>query len=311
MKRAIALLSLALLLGHQGPAQAQAPQYVNCLASTSTQCNTIANPGNGAQGDDAWLAFGKLNLDIAALQPPTPQFGLVFPSGVSYASVLPGAVGIWCPQWSSLTLPPTLVTCPSGGGSSAFGSLTGGTNTTAAMVVGSGASIAPGGTGIVDANQANGVAFGTFATQNYASPPVIGGTAPNVVNATTLNAIAVLQGSLPMAPLNTPQNFQPGAYTFAATDNGKMVYHAGSGAGSAAAWTGPTNSIDSLPIGAVVTILNELGGGTITLTPGDTLIAFGGSTTVCPSGCSSTTLAINAQGGLTMIKTGTSQWFER
>ena len=33
----------------------------------------------------------------------------------------------------------------------------------------------------------NGTAFGTFATQNYATPPAIGGTTPNAISATTLN----------------------------------------------------------------------------------------------------------------------------
>lgn len=48
-----------------------------------------------------------------------------------------------------------------GGGSSAFDDITSGTNTTATMVVGSGASLAPSGTGTVTAN----VLSGTAATQ--------------------------------------------------------------------------------------------------------------------------------------------------
>jgi hypothetical protein len=50
-----------------------------------------------------------------------------------------------------------------GGGSSAFSAITGSTNTTAAMVVGSGASITPTGTGIIDATKAQGIAISATA----------------------------------------------------------------------------------------------------------------------------------------------------
>lgn len=62
-----------------------------------------------------------------------------------------------------------------GGSSGSFGSLTGGTNTTAAMVVGSGASLNPTGTGIINANQVNGAAVPASATvlgSNSSQQPV-------------------------------------------------------------------------------------------------------------------------------------------
>ncbi len=34
---------------------------VDCIAATSTPCVTSGNPGNGSEGDPAWLAFGKAN----------------------------------------------------------------------------------------------------------------------------------------------------------------------------------------------------------------------------------------------------------
>lgn len=40
------------------------PYWVYCVASTSTLCNPTSNPGNGSQGDPAWMAFGKLNTDF-------------------------------------------------------------------------------------------------------------------------------------------------------------------------------------------------------------------------------------------------------
>ena len=55
----IALLGALLLAPAAALAQVQTPVY--CNASTSTACNTASNPGNGTQGDPAWLAFGKVN----------------------------------------------------------------------------------------------------------------------------------------------------------------------------------------------------------------------------------------------------------
>lgn len=125
----LAALFAVTLLGHHGAAHAQAPQYVYCLTLTSTACNTFTNPGNGSQGDTAWLAFGKMNLDVAALQPPTPQYSLVYSNASSYGGLLPGSIGTYCPQWTSLSSPPTLTTCPGIGtvvvsGSPAAGNLT-------------------------------------------------------------------------------------------------------------------------------------------------------------------------------------------
>lgn len=56
----------------------------------------------------------------------------------------------------------TSVSC--GSGASAFSSLTGGTNTTAAMLIGTGASLGPTGTGTVNANEVNGSAIPTSAS---------------------------------------------------------------------------------------------------------------------------------------------------
>lgn len=53
--------------------------------------------------------------------------------------------------------------CGSGGGSSAFSAITGGTNTTAAMVVGSGATLEPSGTGVISATELQGNAISAAA----------------------------------------------------------------------------------------------------------------------------------------------------
>lgn len=40
---------------------------VYCVSSTLTPCTTSGNPGNGSQGDPAWLAFGKVNAALVQL----------------------------------------------------------------------------------------------------------------------------------------------------------------------------------------------------------------------------------------------------
>ena len=65
-----------------------------------------------------------------------------------------------CPQFGATpgTLTDTGSACGSGGGGGAFSGITSGTNTGATMVVGTGASLSPSGSGTVNANQVNGAA---------------------------------------------------------------------------------------------------------------------------------------------------------
>jgi hypothetical protein len=72
-------LLIALAAFAAAPAFSQ--QLVNCIASTSTPCNTSAQTGNGTQGDPAWLAFGKLNADVTFLYANVPSYPLVVADG--------------------------------------------------------------------------------------------------------------------------------------------------------------------------------------------------------------------------------------
>ena len=202
------------------------------------------------------------------------SFGLLFNNSGAIGGLAPVATGQYCLDWASLTAAPTLVTC-TGGGSTAFSALTTGTNTTATMTVGTGASILASGTGSITATAAplsgltglgtgvstalavntgssgafvvnggalgtpsSGVAtnltgtasalniggtaanitatsnstlttlsalslpssqvtgLGTFATQNYATPPAIGGTTPAAGSFTTLSATGQITSTL-------------------------------------------------------------------------------------------------------------------
>jgi hypothetical protein len=68
MQKVLAILPLvaALFLLHAAPAHAQ-QQTIYCDAVTNTPCNTSVNAGNGAQGDPAWQALGKVNANFAQL----------------------------------------------------------------------------------------------------------------------------------------------------------------------------------------------------------------------------------------------------
>lgn len=83
-----------------------------------------------------------------------PVVGLQGPSAVIALSQLlqGGATLGQCLAWNGSNYAPSS-SCSGGGGSSAFASLTSGTNTTAAMVVGSGASLTLSGTGTINANR--------------------------------------------------------------------------------------------------------------------------------------------------------------
>lgn len=77
-----------------------------------------------------------------------------------------------------------------GATSAPFSGLTPGTNTAGAMVIGAGSSLSASGGGTIDSTQTNGSPFGTFATQNFATPPAIGGATPNAgaFSSITLNS---------------------------------------------------------------------------------------------------------------------------
>jgi hypothetical protein len=108
------------------------------------------------------------------------QWNSAWQSKVDYPLALPSDVVTFtgtitpndCAKWIATgVLEDSGGTCGSGGGgSSAFNSLTSGTNTSATMLVGSGASLAPTGTGTVTASGLTSTAL--------AAPPAIGGTTP-------------------------------------------------------------------------------------------------------------------------------------
>lgn len=99
-------------------------QTIICNTSTGAACSISSNPGNGTQGDPAWLLSGKANLNFDQifnmLGPtgtlPAPLYGLQFNNNGTLGSLIPGSTGTWCFSWPSLSAAPTLVSCGSGSG---------------------------------------------------------------------------------------------------------------------------------------------------------------------------------------------------
>jgi hypothetical protein len=104
----------------------------NCINYTTTTSNTgdltVAVNGGSAAHVRKWLGASVLALGD-------------MPANVTVLMCFDGT------YWE----PSTIGNAPSGGGGSAFSSLTGGTNSTASMVVGTGASLAPSGSGTIQA----------------------------------------------------------------------------------------------------------------------------------------------------------------
>jgi hypothetical protein len=237
------LLVAALFLLHAAPSSAQ-QQSIYCNSSTLAACNTSANPGNGSQGDPAWLSFGKVNANFTQLYGMFGSSSTLkstgFASAADIASLFSGTPS------SSLCLGSqgSLIACSGGGGSSAFGSLTGGTNTAATMLVGTGASLAPTGAGTVTANAYS----GQLAIPN-------GGT-----GATTFAAAGLVTSSGGVTSGHCAQfNTTTGIVDSGAT--------CGSGGSSSAfaSLTSSTNTTAAMVVGTGAT-LGASGSGTITAT---------------------------------------------
>jgi hypothetical protein len=64
------------------------------------------------------------------------------------------------------------------------------------------------------------------------------------------------------------QNAQPNDYTFALSDAGKSIFHDTANANT---YTIPPNAVVGYRIGTAITIINNTGAGTLTLTTTDTL----------------------------------------
>lgn len=159
------------------------------------------------------------------------------------------------------------------GGAAAFSALTSGTNTVAAMAVGSGASLAPTGTGTINANQLQGVAVSATTPTNgqtlqyngTAWTPTTGGGggAFSAITSGT-NASAIMQ-------VGTGASLAP-------TGSGNLIASAPQGCVSPLAY-GAVGDDATDDTAAFVNALNALataGGGCLWVPPGKTFLILGG-----------------------------------
>jgi hypothetical protein len=195
------------------------------------------------------VAFGKINANFSLIPSqlflgdplPVSDGGIGAPSFVdALLTQFTGTVTVGdCAKWSSLgVLQDSGAPCGGGGGSSAFSSLTSGTNTAAAMQVGTGASLGPVGSGTVNANELGGLSLSAY----FASPPGIGTTTPaagafttgsftsslttNILGSTQCvqaNSAGVLSGA------GSPCGSGGGSGTVNAGTSGQIAYYPGTG----------------------------------------------------------------------------------
>ncbi len=95
-----------------------------------------------------------------------------------------------------------------------------------------------------------------------------------------------------------PQNSQAGAYTLVLTDDGKHIYCTG---GTTATITIPANSSVALPVGTVITIVNNHSGSVTISGPTNSL--------QLASGTLATTRTLATKGMATLIEVNTDLWF--
>lgn len=169
-------------------------------------------------------------------------------TGTVTANLLSSGIALGTPASGTLTNATGLL----------FSGIATASNTTATMTLGSGGTLTFSGSGVVNANQANGVAFGTFATANAATPPAIGGTTPAAGAFTTLSATGNLTTNV------------TGSTQCLHVSTAGLVSGTGSdcGAGGSAAFsalTGGTNTTAAMLVGTGAS-LGVSGSGTIVAT---------------------------------------------
>lgn len=150
----------------------------------------------------------------------------------------------------------------------------------------------------------DGGALGTAAAVNTGTS---GATIPLLNGANTHSALATFSAGADMTPATTPSttavgylgapvNTQNGTYGIVMADAGRLIYHTSA---SAHTWTLPANGTIALPIGTVIALANESGGGVVTLAITSDTLRWGSST-------GSRSLAANATASL--VKVASTTW---
>lgn len=126
------------------------------------------------------------------------------------------------------------------------------------------------------------------------------GTTLGVTGLTTLSGggnltPATTPATTSLGYLGAPQNAQNADYTLVMADAGKMIYHT---SGSTHTWTIPANASVAYPVGTVIMLVNENGGGNVTVAITSDTLRWGSST-------GSRTLAANGTAAITKVASTT------
>jgi hypothetical protein len=247
----------------------------DCGSGGSSAFNSITSGTNtsaamlvGTGATLAYTGFGVVNAnEILGVSPSAylaspPTIGNTTPAAGTFSALTDsGITGLTqCVHVNSSGLfSGTGADCGSGGGSGAFSALTSGTNTAAAMLVGTGASLAATGTGTIAA---------TSLSALTGLPSV--GADTLLANATGSSAVptaVTLAGNLAFSSgaLVTSQaaSTKTGAYTVASTDAGALLEL---NSGSAATWSLPQAGTTGFAAGFSFDVYN-LNVGLLTLSP--------------------------------------------
>lgn len=182
-----------------------------------------------------------------------------------------------------------LVTGGGGGGSSAFNAITSGTNTTSAMVVGSGASLAPTGSGTITATAITALtSIPSISTQT-----VLGNGSGSSISPVALTLAGNLVATASTLGTSQSINAQTGtSYAMVAGDAGKLVTFSNAAAVAVSLSQANTTGFTS---GFAFDVENK-GAGTVTITPTTSTINAGTTLAIAQNtGCSVTSDGTNYQ----------------